>query len=161
MWHRNINRQAEKTLVICFAFLQITRINGLTGKISMLVSLPLNSQWLLPGYSSWLCTGDKQEHNHIWSVSGRAGLGGQLNHGPPHPCASLRPLARSASAAVGELRWRCSFSACSDSPKGQSPKELLPIPWWVGDGKQRRSGYLQVVSDLCWYCNSNSDSHGR
>lgn len=37
-------------------------------------------------------------------MSGQEGFGGQPHHGPPRPCASLRPVTRSAFAGCGRTQ---------------------------------------------------------
>lgn len=78
---------------------------------------------------------------------GWTGFGAQLSHVPPPPHAST-PLLALHLHTVGELRQGAySFSTCLVSLKAQSLEERLPIPWGVEDEKQRRFGYLWVVSD--------------
>lgn len=135
--HTNTNRRAGKTLVIYFVFLQFNRQSiDYPGKSAGFIAPNLHSdscQGTSSGFHRRL-----QKMQSLWSASGWAGFGGQVHHGLPRPCASLQPstlpicrLWASADRGGG------SFSIHSGSLKAQSLQELLPIPWWVGDGKQR------------------------
>lgn len=90
--------------MIYFAFLQFNResIDYENLYVDFIVSNLCSDS--CQGTSSWLCTGDHQKHNHVWSVSGWAGFGGQLNRGLPCLCASLHPLTRSAFAGCGQAQ---------------------------------------------------------